>query len=368
MGDVPTNGHSWSFFISLIFLIIAISMLMAGVLYLVYWRPTIHDRTCESTNNCDINQICEAGFCKEIICESDTDCPNGICINAYCTAYKCRIGNDCPTGTACVDGYCHKLGATCVSNSDCNNLSCLNTVCVQCLSDSNCPTGQGCFNQACRYPYEGETGTNLINYTSSAQNNGNITAPPGYFCTGTICGTGTNNQDYIQCQNNELCPSSCPFCVNSVCRCTIGEITESCRANADCITGLCDNGTCVPIGGECVNNFDSKSISCTNCCPVSAPYCVNGKCSNLSLGAICGVTGLPDDLCNNPMSLGAPGVTGVTSNGMGFFCVNGICQETPGGLNEQCTPGSCEFVNNGILVCTRIDTPSIPEMRCLKNT
>lgn len=369
--DDNTSGHSWAFFIAIIFLVITVSMLIVTILYFIYWRPPIPATTCESSNGCGVNQICEAGFCKEIICTSDADCQNGICINSYCTAYRCQIGNDCPTGTACVNNLCLKLGNSCVSNNDCNDLSCMNTVCVQCLSDSNCPAGQGCFDRACRYPYHGETGVNLLNFPSTAQNNGNIIAPPGFFCTATICGTGTNNQDFRSCETNELCPSSCPFCVNSVCRCTVGEISEHCRVNPDCVSGLCSNNICVPIGGECTRNFDGNSSSCTglgSCCPGSSPYCVNGKCSSVSLGAICGATGLPEDLCSNPMSLGVPGMTGITPNGMGFFCVNGVCQENPGQLNEQCTAGSCGFIEENMLVCTHVTTPTIPEMRCLVGT
>jgi hypothetical protein len=63
--------------------------------------------------------------------------------------------------------------------------------------------------------------------------------------------------------------------------------------------------------------------------------------------------------------LGIVGTTGVTPEGMGFFCVNGTCQQSPGGLNDMCTTGSCGFISNGIFVCTSVSTPSIPEMRCL---
>jgi hypothetical protein len=120
------------------------------------------------------------------------------------------------------------------------------------------------------------------------------------------------------------------------------------------------------MGGECL--FNSTITGCTGCCPSSKPYCVNGTCSTVSLGAVCGSTGLPFDLCNNPQSLGAVGPTGITPNGMGFFCVNGTCQENPGNLNDQCTPGSCGFIESGILICTPVTTPSIPEMRCLVHT
>jgi hypothetical protein len=245
----------------------------------------------------------------------------------------------------------------------------MNQVCLQCLSSTDCPIGQGCFNHICRYPYSIETGTNMITYVSPAQFSGNITAPPGYFCSTTTCGTGDNNATPISCaSSSDVCPTSCSFCVNSVCRCTNGENFEQCRSNSDCASGLCETTTlgriCVPIGGECISNHNETGG--LKVCPVSKPYCVNGTCSAVSLGAICGATGMPYDLCSNPQSLGVTGVTGITQNGMGFYCINGTCQQNPGELNSQCTTNSCQFIENGVLVCTPVETPSISEMRCLK--
>jgi hypothetical protein len=211
----------------------------------------------------------------------------------------------------------------------------------------------------------------MITYSSPAQTSGVITAPPAYFCPNSICGTGNNNEDPIPCSGGtglaSLCPSSCPYCVNSNCRCTSGQNYEECRSNGDCESGNCSDTSygkiCVPIGGECLHNYNGTGG--VNVCPVSKPYCVNGTCSKVSLGAICGVTGLPDDLCNNPLSLGVVGQTGITPDGMGFFCVNGICQESPGQLNDLCTSGSCGFIENNAYVCTEVTPPSITQRRCL---
>lgn len=366
--------------LSITFLVIALAMIIVTILYFLLWRPGAPTMSCQSNNNCSIGQVCQAGGCVETLCSNNSECGNnGLCINSYCTTFTCQIGNDCPTGTACINGSCLRVGDPCQNNSDCFDLSCTNQVCIQCLSNSSCPIGQGCFDQICRYPYDGETDTNMITYVSSAQNNGNITAPPGYFCLNTICGTGTNNQDPINCSGGstglvDLCPSTCPFCVNSVCRCTQGENTERCRFNSDCESGLCEmtklGRVCVPIGGECISNHSnmgSEVIDGIGECPISKPYCVNGTCSTVSLGAICGSTGLPEDLCDNPQSLGSVGPTGITPNGMGFFCVNGFCQQNPGELNDLCTHDSCGFIEQGILVCVPVQTPNILQMRCLEN-
>lgn len=395
----PTNSNSYtqtiiynnrdhlSFPLALIFFIIGVSILILLIVYFVYWRPIPQSPSCSTNNDCGIGQICQLGSCVEILCSSNNDCTtNQSCINSYCTALSCETGNDCPTGSACVFtgfqnitpigssnssiGSCINVGTSCSSNADCFNLSCMNQICVQCLSNTDCPTGQGCFNQACRYPYDGETGPNVINYFSPAQNNGNISAPPGYFCLATNCGTGTNSQNPITCNSSTVCPTTCPYCVNGNCRCTQGQIFENCQHGSDCLSGICsttDSGTiCAPNGGECSFNFNGTG--CQGCCSISNPYCVNGKCSNSSLGAMCGSTGLPADMCYNPLSLGAVGTTAMSPNNMGPFCVNGFCQQTPGVLNELCSDNSCVFIEGKVLTCTSVSTPSITQMRCLPGT
>lgn len=330
----------------------------------MFWKPKPSSITCDTNTNCGINQICKAGYCIEQLCTTNTDCDgNGLCINSYCTTFNCLNGNNCPTGTACVQGSCIKTGNSCLSNNDCHGLSCMNQICVQCLSDQNCSIGQGCFDQSCRYPYDNETRPNTITYASSAQNNGNITAPSGYFCSATICGTGINSTDPIVCGEIGLCPSSCPFCINSVCRCIPGQNLEPCSTNSDCISGICSHNICIPSGGDCSANYNPTGG--TEVCSISKPYCVNGICSTTSLGAICGATGMPFDLCNNPQSLGVVGQTGIVQNGFGMFCINGTCQLNPGHLNDQCTIGSCHYIENGILTCIPVQTPSILEQRCL---
>ena len=353
--------------IGLVFLIVTAILIVIIVAYHVYWRPSVTTTSCQNNNNCGVGQMCQLGACVEITCTSDSDCNgNGICINSFCTPLTCQSGNDCPTGTACMSGDCVQVGQSCQINSDCFELSCMDNICVQCITNSNCTGGQGCFDNICRFPYAGETGVNVLNFPSVAQENGNISAPPGYFCPSNNCGmTGT-----ISCGNSGssgTCPSSCQFCIDSVCRCTPGQNLEPCNTNSDCISGICGSTelgrVCIPSGGECISNYNGTGG--IRVCPVSRPYCVNGICSLASLGAICGASGMPDDLCSNPQSLGVVGPTGVSPNGMGFFCVNGTCQQNPGQLNSLCTPGSCEFIQEGVLICAQTSSSTIPQSRCI---
>lgn len=353
-----------SFTLAIIFLIVALAMIVTIVCYYIYWKPVLITQLCNTNTECGVNQECLANSCVEQVCTADSNCNNGVCIGSFCYALSCMSGNDCPTGSACLNGNCVKQGNKCTSNFDCfRGSSCQNGVCAQCLANSGCPTGQGCFNMACRFPYAGETGNGLINFVSPAQVRGDITAPPGYFCTlGNCAVTGTNVA--IGCSANTLCPLSCPFCVNDVCRCTAGALYESCIHNTDCASGVCMNGICVFRGGQCAYNYNGTG--CTGCCHVSAPYCVNGICSPVSNGAICGSTGLPVNMCRDPTSLGAIGSLEDEPNGMGFFCVNGRCQTDPGQYNQLCVQGSCEFLESSAFICTGVNGGNIELNRCLR--
>ena len=352
--------------IAIIILVIALVFIIAASISLEYWEQDIPTTKCSSDSGCEYGQICWAGVCEEVVCFAQADCRGGSCISSYCDAPTCITGNDCAEGLACESGICIPVGSSCASNADCAGVSCVNRVCAQCLSDSTCPTGQGCFQNSCRYPYGGETGLNVINYPSPANANGNVVAPPGYFCLGTVCGTGPNLEEPISCVNQQECPESCPFCVNSKCRCTKGANLETCKNNSDCESGICNETiygkSCVPVGGKCVFNYSSNGP--TGSCPVNKPYCVDGTCSAVSLGAVCGATGMPYDLCRNRQALGAPGTTGISPNGMGFFCSNGKCQETPGDLNALCSAESCLFSKDGVLSCLPVNNRGVAQMRC----
>jgi len=352
------------FAFSIIFLFVSLIMGFIIIIYLLFWKPTPSSPLCQSNTDCSLQQSCDFGICVEINCSSDSDCPNNnICINHYCYSPHCTFGNDCPIGTACLSNTCVPIGSPCSSNSNCHQLSCFNNVCIQCISNSDCPSGQGCFNNSCRYPYIHETSPDMLTFSSPAQENGNISAPPAYFCQSSSCGTGPFLHP-ISCDSNTSCPSNCQYCVNGSCRCTPGELYEICSSNTDCISGLCSHTSlgslCVPIGGECAFNYNGSD--CDGCCNRINPYCINGKCSNLSLGAICGSPDLPPDMCNNPLSLGAVGNTGISNDGMGFFCVNGSCQSTPGLFNDLCSGNSCTHIHDTSFTC--INTIS-NQMRCL---
>lgn len=361
---------SYAFIISIIFLLIGVITIIFLVCYVIFWKQPVAYNSCLSNYECPFEQICLSGYCNVIKCQEDNNCPNNtICVNSYCTSYRCLIGNDCPTGMACVtnnelSGICVKTGSQCSSNFDCQDLSCVNNICVQCINNNACPTGMICSDRSnsCIYPINAQQVNNNLYYESLAQEKGNITAPPGYMCSFDICGNDDNSK--ISCDNNS-CPSSCPFCIDSVCRCTPGEIYESCKDNSDCISNICDTTSkiCIGSGGQCAYNYNG--ITGHLICPRDSPYCVDGTCSSNSLNARCG-NDTPDDFCYNSLyfdtnqNISDQNITGI-------FCVNGTCQRDSGLLNEICINNntSCSIINGIPLVCKLNDKELIPKMRCL---
>ena len=359
------------FTFAIVFLLLALIAAFFIFLYLLFWKPTTPSVPCNDESNCTTTQACLNGVCTEITCSSDADCntifDNGRCVESKCYALTCINGNDCPDTAACVSTgtvgtvgrSCVTVGAGCTNNTQCKGLSCIGATssspgtCQQCGSNLDCPVGQACTAGVCRFPVLDQVSPGLINIPSVGQANGNVLAPPGFFCPASTCATmGT---EPLVCNTSTPCPDTCPFCINNVCRCTPGILYEPCSTNTDCESQQClatDSGkVCAPPQGQCVFNYNNSP--CVGCCPVTAPYCtVAGVCSTVSLGAICGSADLPVNMCADPTSLGAAGVPGLAPNGMGFFCVNGTCTETPGPLNSLCSGTACLTLTEAAFVCS----------------
>lgn len=331
------------------FLLIATVLLVVGILVFIYSRRYPAGSSCINTIDCTPGQVCITNQCTVVPCQTDTDCvEDSRCINQVCQLRTCHSGNDCPAGLACTQGRCVRIGGQCDSNLGCSGLSCMNGRCVDCTASDQCPTGQGCFSGICRYPQTGDNLEGLITYLSPSQNRGDIAAPPGYFCTVNQCG----NQDFdpIPCATATQCPDSCSSCVNGVCRCIKGDLYESCTVNTDCKSDNCidsDLGrVCGFAGGsDCLFNYNGLNdvngvtpANCPDCCPSTTPYCVNGACAIASDDALCGYQNARSDICFNT----GTGEPNAAPDGMGYFCVDGRCTNTPGFYNQQCTPGSCQ--------------------------
>jgi len=330
------------FGISLVCLFLSVVFIIIGITYILYFRPQYTNKKCAIKSDCEINEICNQNECILKNCTNDNDCNgNGLCINSFCIPYKCNISNDCPPLSTCIDNICIVTGNTCISNNDCYKLTCNNNKCIQCQNTTDCINGQGCFNNICRYPNKNESIENYITYISHANTNGNVIAPPAYLCSTSDC------TELTHCNSSDECNSNCPYCVNNVCRCVKGSLFENCSSNNDCIFNVCLNHICGNTGAECLYNYGPHDYSC----PSTLPYCVNGKCSSSSFGAFCGPPFYPFDICYNPQSLGITGNSNTSNNLIGFYCVNGLCNNIPGSLNDNCSFGSCKHINDSSFRC-----------------
>ena len=363
------------FGVALVFLILALLAAFFIFLYLLFWKPTVPSVPCSNDSKCGPTETCVAGVCTQLTCNVDADCnisfDNGRCVNGRCYALTCINGNDCPSGTACVNSgttstptrTCVTVGANCINNTECKGLTCAGGTCVQCTVNSECGLGQSCENGStgagiCRFPVTGETIPGLINIPSVGQANGNILAPAGFFCPADVCAQSPGFSAPIVCSSSVVCPDSCPFCVNNVCRCAPGLLYEPCINDTDCGSNICSvtaiGRICAPPGGQCAFNYKSAgppiALPILGSCPAAAPYCLqSGVCSTSSLGAICGSPGLPTDMCVNSESLtGTPALP----NTGGLFCVNSTCQNIPGPLNARCAGTACLTLNPASFVCS----------------
>ena len=78
-----------SFPLSIMFLLITISMIIIGTIYLFFWKPKLPSISCSSNTQCVLNQVCSGGVCDQQLCSSNKDCAlNGLCINSYCTSFN----------------------------------------------------------------------------------------------------------------------------------------------------------------------------------------------------------------------------------------------------------------------------------------
>lgn len=295
------------------FLLLSMLLGIGLIIFIVLSLPKVFT-SCNSNVDCMAGQICKEGVCNGVICENDSDCKWGnLCIAPYCYYKTCK--HECSgTGMACVKGRCVKIGQVCYDKQECTNgLTCDRNTCVQCTSAGDCPTGMTCSNEKiCRSPSSIEVAPDAITFASFAQINGNISAPPAYFCNNTSCGS-----EPILCTGT--CPHSCPYCINGVCRCTPGEIYEPCNNNDDCISHNCqltDYGMiCLSRDAECAFNYGQGGS--IKSCPSTKPYCSNGICSTQSRGSLCSTS----DSCIN---------LGDVTSSNGWYCVNGTCQDIPG--------------------------------------
>ena len=124
--------------------------------------------TCLTSKDCLAAEVCVANICQASGLPSDLDCTNNTdcrdqeyCDQATNTCQEielanCRLDTDCPPHQRCQIsiGLCVDGARTCVDDSNCSGKYCDQTVnvCVECVENIHCPTGQECVASQCQDP------------------------------------------------------------------------------------------------------------------------------------------------------------------------------------------------------------------------
>lgn len=334
--------------------------------------------TCKCGNFQDCSNSPAAAHCwndtKCVQCLDDNDCPaatGGAANRCDLTNHICKCGNNDSCANDEDSNYCHKLTetdpGTCVCGSTgtqaCVEQFCDRTVnngtCVGCRNNGDCDTpGETCVSGQCLCG--GTSGTHCAETQQCV----------GGSCRG--CNSNDNNAfcksitiaDY--CQSNGEC--TCGSAVTAE-KCSPGEhcvsgVCKECGANTDCTvtTNTCDStGTCVcgttsrvcsgdsdrcTVAGACVCGTGTGAVVC----PGTAPYCVNGTCSDCTVAnqaKVCKGNSNRCDEALNPNQC-VCGNTGGSCSGTNDVCNSeGKCVRcTQDNLNncgpgESCSMGSC---------------------------
>ena len=263
--------------------------------------PTSNDYglcVCETPADCGPGQACGDGTCGSF-CKTDGDCPAG---------YFCDPGNLCRP--RCDDGHsCAGPDPACdlANTLGRNGLSSAGSApgvvwCVECLGASDCPVGEGCFDDFCvTCSHDSDCRPNeaciLVANSHVCQPRCDAGACPG----GEVCDTlnlSSNGANICyQCVTAADCPDArgCNG-LTHLCGSCEGDFTFY-----DCLPGdLCSTywtqGT-----GTCLQSCDLKS------CPASEPICgvlpslttlhkycfsclQDSDCTSLGAGAWCDVS------------------------------------------------------------------------------
>lgn len=273
---------------------------------------------------------CKLGICAgEGVFEVEAECPLTVCGDGVCegleSCYEASCQEDC--------GEC-PAGVPCTLHEDCQSGLCPIGVCMDCVQDADCPSGEFCSDfDGCKAP-----------------------GPYGDQCTaGSHCESGRCGAGFcVDCSADNQCPSS-EHC-NLVGQCiTDLDYGAVCTADAECKSGRCGAGICV----EC---------EADNQCGASRHCDVAGKCKNdLSNGSlctsdlecvsnVCGAAGVGTCVqCrNNSGCAGSQFCDALSGSCKSDKPYGGSCSSDTQCTSNRCGPGSCvECKNDGQCVSSQ---------------
>lgn len=250
-------------------------------------------------------QVCApfrcAGTDCTTTCNVDNDCADGMaCVNHSCGLKRigqpCAATSECVTGSTCVDGVCCEsvcAGAcrscnlpgtpgrcmTIAANSVDTRGMCVDqrlTDKSSCGTNGKCdgaggcqkyPVGQSCRDESCT--------SNVYTGPSTCDANGQCKAPDSlpcspYVCNGTKC--------FQSCTTTAQCLTPNMCAMNS---CGLKPIGASCSAASECVSHLCEQGTC------CLTACTGACRSCA--LPATLGTCTNVPANTVDPKAMCAV-------------------------------------------------------------------------------
>lgn len=267
---------------------------------------------CEFTAECENNQVCQDGCCVAGGTGTETTTES--------TSGDASVNPEPSSDSApCPNPPCN---ATCTTDADCTNgtQSKCDTnkgVCVSCLVDTDCATGETCQNGNCEKPVDKCTG---------------VTCDPGKVCE-PATGSCIDPCPATPCKGNTCCNDAgqCVACGNK-------GTCEPCKEHPECGA----KARCASLG--------SGDKSCIPTCPDD--QCPTGF-SCLSLGSKLGKLCIPDAVCKpvnkceNVTCTGAKKCCPKTGN-CRTCCANSECPAgqrcIEGGNDAQCgvDPNACK--------------------------
>ena len=286
---------------------------------------------CNSDQDCQnlygAGHICISGSC-EAGCNDDSDCGGLLCDLSTSSCVECLSKVDCPINHICERGSCVP---GCEVNRDCSSNICQNGQCLECASDSDCASGEGC------HPVTYEC----------------LPKCTFYFCQGgLVCDENTGL--CVECTGNDDCSTG--ECDTSTNRCV------ECTTDADCVYGNCDTST-----GTC-NTCQSDSDCATGRCDPYQLKCVAGKglCESCGSDSECfsgdclviyGQSGILEQVCSK-------GCDGDRDCPSGFECIQ---TQSHG---RQCYPrqttcGAMNTLGDQCINDNQCGVPGHPDSDCI---
>lgn len=273
---------------------------------------------CSSDTECSLDQICKNNMCVDTVCNGDLNClagqmctEEGICRTKPATQDKkdeivCKMDQECNSQQTCVDGKCKN--SMCEQDSDCGETElCKDNKCVPkiCRSDFNCGNGQFCNDdglcalKACTADIHCKKNETCIEFICKDKHENDASSGStdvhckdtkdcryGEVCRNNICKSNINckngtcsrrdtcKYDY-ECENNGVCNQGlCDYVCTQDSECNKGET---------CQNGLCKKNTCKQ-NADCSNRQICEDSVCKNTCrkttdcKKNVEKCVNNVC------------------------------------------------------------------------------------------